>query len=105
MAAAGAMAAAQEKQERDQAKLGRLAVMTLSFNPVLKSAAHPDDPKRTLDILDTAQMVADRYGIRHIEVQHSHFASTETSYLRTFREKVRAAKSQISQICLEFGPL
>jgi len=63
----------------NQAKLDRLALMTLSFNTVLKNPAHPDDPARTLDILDAPQMIADRFGIHHVEFQHSHFASTAVS--------------------------
>ena len=89
----------------DKAKLDRVAVMTLAFNSVLKSPAHPDDPKRTLDILDAPQMIADRYGVHHVEVQHSHFISTEADYLKEFRERLRKAKSQMNQICLEFGIL
>ena len=49
--------------------------MSLCFNPVIRSAAHPDDPKRTLDILDFPQMIADRYHVHQVEMQHSHFAS------------------------------
>jgi sugar phosphate isomerase/epimerase len=79
--------------------------MTLSFNSVLKSAAHPDDPRRTLDILDTPQMIADRYGVHHVEFQHTHFASTESSYLKELRDRLRKAKSSMNQICLEFGIL
>jgi sugar phosphate isomerase/epimerase len=89
----------------DRAKLDRLAVMTLSFNPILKSAAHPGDPARTLDILDAPQMLADRYGIHHVEFQHSHFASTEPAYLKEVSDRLKKAKSQMNQICLEFGPL
>jgi hypothetical protein len=92
-------------QTPDRAKLDRIAVMTLAFNTMLKSAAHPDDPKRTLDILDLPQIIAERYGVHHVEVQHTHFASTETAYLREFRERLKKAKSQMNQICLEFGPL
>ena len=89
----------------DQAKLDRMAVMTLSFNSVLKNPAHPDDPARTLDILDAPRMVADRFGIHHVEFQHSHFASTESAYLKEVRDRLKQAKSQMNQICLEFGPL
>lgn len=88
-----------------QRKLDRIAVMTLSFNSVLKTAVHPDDPNRTLDILDAPQMIADRYGVHHVEFQHTHFASTESSYLTEVRERIRKAKSSMNQICLEFGPL
>jgi hypothetical protein len=89
----------------NQAKLGRIAVMTLSFNRVLKNPAHADEPVRTLDILDAPQMIADRFGVHHVEFQHSHFASTEPAYLKEVRDRLKAAKSEANQICLEFGPL
>ena len=92
-------------QSPDQAKLNRIAIMTLSFNSVLKNAAHPDDPKRTLDILDAPEMIADRYGVHHVEFQHTHFAGTDLAYLRQVKERLKKAKSQMNQICLEFGPL
>ena len=50
-------------------------------------------------------MIADRYGVHHVEFQHTHFASTESSYLTEVRERIRKAKSSMNQICLEFGPL
>ena len=50
-------------------------------------------------------LIAERYGVHHVEVQHSHFLSTEPVYLREFRERVKKAGSQMNQICLEFGPL
>ena len=89
----------------NQAKLDRLAVMTLSFSRILKNPAYPDDLARTLNILDAPQMVADRFGIHHVEFQHSHFASTEPAYLKEVRDRLKAAKSRMNQICLEFGPL
>jgi hypothetical protein len=89
----------------NQAKLDRLAVMTLCFSRVLKDPAHPDDSERSLDILDVPQMIADRYGIHHVEFQHSHFASTELPYLREVRDRLKQAKSHMNQICLEFDPL
>jgi hypothetical protein len=89
----------------DKAKLDRIAVMTLAFSSLLKSPAHPDDPKRTLDILDMPGIIAERFGVHHVEVQHSHFLSTELPYLREFRDRVKKAKSQMNQICLEFGIL
>lgn len=79
--------------------------MTLAFNSVLKSPDHTDDPNRTLDILDAPEMIADRYGVHHVEVQHTHFPSTETSYLKEFRARLNKAKSQMNQVCLEFGNL
>lgn len=79
--------------------------MSGCFGSILKSPAHPDDPNRTLDILDLPGMVAERYGIHYVELQHSNFVSTETSYLREFHERLKKAKSQMNQINLEFGPL
>jgi sugar phosphate isomerase/epimerase len=89
----------------NQAKLDRLAVMTLAFSSLLKDPAHPDDPERKLDILDVPQMIADRYGIHHVEFQHSHFASTETPYLKEVRDRLKLAKSSMNQICMEFDAL
>src|SRR5580698_706095 len=84
----------------NQDKLDRLAVMTLAFSSILKDPTHPDDPERKLDILDVPQMIADRYGIHHVEFQHSHFASTETPYLREVHDRVKQAQSSTNQICL-----
>ncbi len=92
-------------QSPEKAKLDRISVMTLAFNSILKNPAYPDDPARTLDILDTPDMIASHYGIHHVEVQHTHFISTELPYLREFRDRLRKANSHMNQICLEFGPL
>jgi len=92
-------------QGPDQAKLKRISVMSLCFGSILKNATAPDDPKRTVDILDLAGMVAERYGIHCIELQHSHFASTEPGYLAEFRGRLKKAQSQMNQINLEFGNL
>jgi hypothetical protein len=92
-------------QRPAQSKLDRVAIMSLCFSPILKSDAHPDDPKRTLDVMDLPDMIAERYGVHYVEMQHSHFLSTEFAYLEEFRSRMRKAKSQINQINLEFGPL
>ena len=92
-------------QRPDQAKLDRVAIMSLCFSSIIKSAAHPDDPKRTLEIMDLPDMIAERYGVHHVEMQHSHFASTETSYLEDFHSRLKKAKSQMNQINVEFGAL
>ena len=92
-------------QSQEKAKLDRLSVMTLAFSSILKNPAHPDDPHRTLDFLDTPELIASHYGVHHVEVQHTHFISTELQYLREFRDRVTKANSHMNQICLEFGPL
>jgi sugar phosphate isomerase/epimerase len=92
-------------QAPNQPKLNRIAIMSRCFNPVLKSAAHPDDPKHTLDILEAPGMIAERYGVHRVEFQHTDFASTEPEYLDEFKSRMRMAKSQINQINLEFREL
>ena len=105
-AGAGKLRADRPDQVRpDQARLDRIAIMSLCFNPVIKSPAHPDDSKRTLDILDLPDMIAERYGVHHVELQHSHFASTEPGYLEEYRGRLKKAKSQMNQINVEFGTL
>lgn len=102
----GGLPAKGQKQIRaDPSKLRRLAVMTLSFDRVLKSPRHLDDTKRMLDILDIPQMLATRYGVHNVEFQHSHFMSTEPSYLKEVRDRLQRAHSHMNQICLEFGIL
>ena len=87
-------------QRPDLTKLDRISIMSLCFNSVIKSPARPDDPKRTLDILDFPQMVADRYRVHHVELQHSHFPSTEPEYLAEFKNRLDNAKSRMHQINL-----
>ena len=92
-------------QRPDLTKLDRISIMSLCFNSVIKSPARPDDPKRTLDILDFPQMVADRYRVHHVELQHSHFPSTKPEYLAEFKNRLDNAKSRMHQINLEFGQI
>jgi hypothetical protein len=68
-----------------------------------KGAGAPPDPGRSLDLVDFPQMIADRYGVHHLELQHAHFPSTEADYLKQLRDRIARAKSQLVQIDLEFG--
>jgi sugar phosphate isomerase/epimerase len=89
---------------KDDAKLARVAIMSLCFNPVLKNASQPDNPARTLDIMDLGEMLADRYGVHNVEMQHAHFTSTEAAWLKDFRERLAKTTSKVTNINLEFGP-
>src|SRR5262245_29898435 len=91
-------------QARDEAKLGRVAIMSLCFNSILKNPSQPDAPARTLDVMDLGQMLADRYGVHNVEMQHAHFPATDASYLKDLRERLAKTKSQVTNINLEFGP-
>jgi hypothetical protein len=92
-------------QSPDQVKLDRVSIMSLCFGRILKSTAYPDDANRTIDVLDLADIIAQRWGVHHLEMQHTHFRSTETGYLEEFRGRLKNAKTQMNQINLEFGPL
>ena len=69
LGAAGASACAGAwGQSADEAKMKRIAVMSLCFNSILKTGsmmpgARENDPNRTVDILDLADIVAERFGI------------------------------------------
>jgi sugar phosphate isomerase/epimerase len=103
--AAAVSAAAAWGQPTDQAKLDRMAVMSYSFDSIVKFGAHADDPGRTIDILDFPAMIAQRYGVHHVEIQHAHFRSTEPDYLAEFQNRLKEAKSQMIQLVLEFDEL
>ena len=91
-------------QMRDQAKLARVAIMSLSFGSILKSPNQSDNAARTLDVMDLGEMYADKYGVYNVEMQHAHFLSTETAWLKDFRSRLAKTKSQVTNINLEFGP-
>ena len=88
-----------------EAKLARLAIMSLSFSSVLKTPGAPDSPARTVDIMDIGQMYADRYGIHSVELQHAYLPSTEPGWLEDFRSRLSRTRSRISNINLEFGAM
>jgi hypothetical protein len=91
--------------QADPAKLARIAIMVLNFESALRVPGLWEGPTDTLDLFDVPQMFADRYGVHNIEIQHTHFASTEPSFLRELRARVEKAGSRLSNINLEFGPM
>lgn len=86
-----------------RAKMDRVAVMSYSFDLIMKGAAGSDDPRRTLDILDFPDEMAQRYGIHNLEIQHAHFRSTEPDYLGEFKNRLTKAHSRVTQLVLELG--
>ena len=96
-------------------KLARISLMTLNFNPIIKSP-NPPNPNATpnptappassmIDVFDLAQMFVDVYGVHNIEFQHSSIPSTETAYLKELRAHIEKAKSRMQQINLEISPM
>ena len=78
-------------QGGDQAKLARLAIMSLTFGSILKNANQPDSPTRTLDIMDLGQMYADKFGVHNVELQHAYLPPRTTAGSRT---SVRGSRSR-----------
>jgi sugar phosphate isomerase/epimerase len=80
--------------------------MTLNFGSILKLPDQQAGPERTLDLLDLPQMYVDIYGVHNVEFQHSHLiqAETDPAFVKEMKSRVDAAKSQVTQINLEFGP-
>jgi hypothetical protein len=96
---------AQAPQRAKQSTLDRIAIMTLNFQSMLKVPDVEDNPNRTLELFDIAQMIADKYGVHRVEFQHYHIPSTEPSYLKELRSHIEKSKSRMTQINLEFSGL
>ena len=90
-------------QSPDRAKLARVAIMTYSFDRIIRIPGRPEEPARTLDLFDIPQMFADRYHVHNVELQHNHLASTEPSYLKDLRGRLAKVQSRVTNINLEFG--
>ena len=86
-------------------KLARISIMTYNFTSRLKLEGQARNPDRILDLFDVPRMFADTYGVHNVELQHSHFASTETPYLKEFRARIEKVKSRMTQINVEFGQM
>jgi sugar phosphate isomerase/epimerase len=85
------------------AKLARIGISSRNFGAIIKMGNIVTNPAaRTLDPLDFAQMIADKFGVHNLELQHAHFMSTEPAYLKELKDRVSKAKSQIVQISTEF---
>ena len=87
-------------QTPDSAKLARVAIMTYSFDRIVKVEGRPADPARTLDLFDTPEMYADRYKVHNVE-RSTITASTSRHTARVPRGW--QTKSRLTNINLEFG--
>jgi hypothetical protein len=96
---------AQNTKPADRSKLDRIAIMTLNFQSILKVPDVEDNPNRTLELFDIAEMIADKYGVHKVEFQHYHIPSVEPPYLKELRSHIEKSKSRMTQINLEFSGL
>ncbi len=96
--AAGSVARLRSEVSYPPEKLARIAILSLNFDSIMKTARHPNDPKRTLDFMDFPDQMAERYGVHWVEPYHTHFESTESVYFKEFVARLKKAKSRINQI-------
>jgi hypothetical protein len=85
-------------------QLDRVSVMTSYFGtrmPDTRDNGAPAVPK-DLHILDFPEMIADHFQIHNVEVQQMYFPSTELSFLKEFRDRLKRAKSRVTNMPLEF---
>jgi hypothetical protein len=85
------------------AKTDRIAIMAYSFVRILKVPGQAPNPERTLEVFDLPEMFADRYKVHNIEMQHNYFETTETSFLKSFVERLAKTRSRVTNINLELG--
>jgi sugar phosphate isomerase/epimerase len=85
------------------AKTDRIAIMAYSFVRILKVPGGQTGPERTLEVFDLPEMFADHYKVHNIEMQHNYFESTETSFLKSFVDRLAKTKSRVTNINLELG--
>jgi len=100
----GSLAAVRGLAQTPNNKLDRVAVMTSYFGtrmPDTRDKGAPAVPK-DLQLLDFPDMMADHFHIHNIEVQQMYFPSTEPSYFKEFQDRLRKARSRVSNMPLEF---
>jgi sugar phosphate isomerase/epimerase len=101
---AAAMAAGRAwGQGLDPVKMKRIAIMTLSLRSVLKTANNPNGT----DIMDFADLVADKLGIHNIEMYPTDLGPGlhDPAYIAEFLKRLKKANSQITQVIGNLGPL
>lgn len=74
----------------------RLAVASWPFRAFINSPRNRwrDASKATMDFKDFPAMVKEKFGLNKIEPLADHFSSTDSAYLREFREALEKAGSQ-----------
>jgi len=87
-------------QASEKAKRARIGVHYGSISSLVKDPAHPDDPKRTFELLDLPQVYAEHLGVHYMEPSCGHFASSEKDYLDEFKARLKKANIELNQISL-----
>jgi hypothetical protein len=86
-----------------RAALDRISVMSGCFGSMMTEVrdwSREAAPKQ-LDIMAFPELLADRYGLHHVEVQQIHFLSMKPSYYEEFNRRLAKAKSKMVNMPLE----
>jgi sugar phosphate isomerase/epimerase len=83
----------------------RLAVTSWPFRAYIESPANQGKKLSvpSMDIKEFPAMVAERFGVYNVNPLLSHFSSTDSAYLESFREAVAKARSHIVDLGLPGG--
>ncbi len=86
-------------------KLEQVSVMTSYYGTRMPDVRDHGAPKvkKDLDLRDFPDMMADHFHIHNVEVQQMYFpADGLSAYLTDFRNRLRKAKSRVTNMPLEF---
>jgi hypothetical protein len=90
-------------QASKQAKLARIGVFSFGVGgrlPEIWDRSQPVESNQP-DLMDVPEMLADQFGLHHVEIQTIYFRSLEPSYFTSFNERLKKAKCTVSNMPLE----
>ena len=95
-AAAGPLTDAQKRE--------RLGVCSWSLHAYFPKTRPKDFkwPGKMLDLREYAELMADKYHIRNLEVCNTHFESTEASYIRDLKASIQKTHSRVTNMPVDY---
>lgn len=87
----------QTPAQPDATKMARIGVSSWSFHTLFEA--------RKMDALDFPAMIADRYHVHNLEIVLPHFASSEPSYIKEFKQRLQKARSRLLNVPLDYDEL
>ncbi len=105
---AGAVGACAAAMPEDlEAKRARIAVSSYSFHNYFPSTRDEDfrETVKPLDVLQFAEMIADRYHLHNLEIVAPHFESRSAAYIKEVNARLKKTHSRIVNIPIDIGEL
>ena len=88
------------------AKLARISLMTLNFNPYIREPGNATPgPDQTLTAFDLPKMYVESSGVHNIEYQHTTIVQSEKDpdFIKELKARLDESNVKMTQINLEFG--